>query len=130
MHALYVSRPSANAGGLLQVTRRVLAAMPASAQSLSSSPYLDANLFHFDEKLISSLIRPRTFSDHPIKFAARANPERLRFQLHPGSFQAGPMPTRPRKQHVTYHFHPVYPFVLGVLQTFVQPTQMIIMMRI
>ena len=108
----------------------MLAAMPASAQSLSSSPYLDASLFHFDEKLISSLVRPRTFSDHPIKFAARASPERLRFQLHPGNFQPGPMPTRPRKQHVTYHFHPVFPFVLGVLQTFVQPTQMIVMMRI
>jgi hypothetical protein len=112
------------------VTRRVLAAMPASAQSLCSSPYLDAHLFQYDEKLISSLVRPRNFNDQPIKFAARASPERLRFQLHPANFQAGPTPARPRKQTVTYHFHPVYPFVLGVLQTLMQPTQMIIMTRI
>lgn len=104
--------------------------MPASAQSLCASPFLDGNLFVYDEKLISALVRPRSFSEVPIKFFGRSSPDRVRFQLHPAQFQAAPMPARPLKQLVTYHFHPVYPFVLGVLQTFVQPTQLLVYMRI
>ena len=116
--------------GVPQVARRILGAMPASAQSLCASPFLDANLFVFDEKLISAQVRPRSFSEVPVKFAARSSPDQLRFQLHPAHFQAAPTSARPLKQLVTYHFHPVYPFVLGVLQTFVQPTQLLVYTRL
>jgi De-etiolated protein 1 Det1 len=45
------------------VTRRVLAAIPPSSQVLCASPYLDANLFQYDEKHISPTIRPRALAE-------------------------------------------------------------------
>ena len=46
-----------------QVTRRVLAALPPSSQVLCASPYLDACLFQYDEKLISPVVRPRALAE-------------------------------------------------------------------
>ena len=50
-----------------QAVRRVLANLPASAQVLSPCPYLDPSLFQYDEKLMSAMMRPRPFSETPIR---------------------------------------------------------------
>lgn len=117
--------------GSQQGTRRVLANVPVAAQSLSSSPFLDASIFHFDEKLISCLLRPRPFGDHSLRFVARSHPDNARFKLFCEPFdtplQHGARP--PVKQLITYHFHPIEPFVLAFLQTFVAGNRICICMR-
>ena len=115
----------------LQGTRRVLANVPVAAQSLSSSPFLDASIFHFDEKLISCLLRPRPFGDHSLRFVARSHPDNARFKLFCEPFDT-PLPhgaRPPVKQLITYHFHPTEPFVLAFLQTFVAGNRICICMR-
>ena len=54
-------------GGSLEATRRLLAHLPVSSQSFSASPYLDVALFHYDDKWISSLERPKPCGDNPVK---------------------------------------------------------------
>ena len=58
----------------------MLAGVPTAAQALCASPYLDAHLFAFDDKLISAVQRPRPYSEQPLKFVSRAFPERSRFK--------------------------------------------------
>ena len=109
---------------LPQVVRRILSNLPASSQVMSPSPYLDTRLFQYDEKLISAMIRPRPFTETPLKFAARSRSERPRFKLQPaGGELAGPA-SRPGRQLVAYHFHPWLPVVLCIVQSFGAPTQL------
>lgn len=49
--------------------RRLLGQLPISAQSYSSSPYLDLSLFSYDDKWVSVMERPKTCGDHPIRCA-------------------------------------------------------------
>ncbi|KAK9828644.1 hypothetical protein WJX72_001277 [[Myrmecia] bisecta] len=113
-----------------QVIKRVLGAIPATSQVLSASPYLDGMLFQYDEKLISPMIRPRPFAEQPIKIAARSAPDRLRFRIYPSHIEVQSQTGRPVKHLVSYHFHPFQPFILCVLQTFVQPAQISIYLRL
>lgn len=69
-----------------QVVRRILANVPATAQALCTSPFLDANLFSYDDKLISATLRMRGYTEQPLKFVSRAHPATSRFKVHPGSF--------------------------------------------
>jgi De-etiolated protein 1 Det1 len=113
-----------------QALRKVLAGVLVAPQSLCASPMLDARLFQYDEKLVSTVVRARSFSDAPIKIASRSHPRRLRFVLHPDHFEPQAQSVRrPVKPQVTYHFHPVQPFVMAVLQTFVHPPQITIYTR-
>lgn len=43
---------SAKGGGTLEATKRINAQLPISAQSYSSSPYLDLSLFRYDDKCV------------------------------------------------------------------------------
>jgi len=52
----------------VQAVRRVLANLPASSQVLSPCPYLDPSLFQYNEKLMSAMMRPRPFSETPIRY--------------------------------------------------------------
>ncbi len=168
------------------MTRRVLAAIPPTSQVLSASPFLDACLFQYDEKLISPVIRPRALAEVrlsscslplasaprrrlwlwlvrqwlgcatrrlslvsssgknsrnasasritnvvldqvlqffvlppqvPLKFSSRGRRETVRLKISGSVFESPAPSARPQKQLVTWHFHPVLPFVLGVLQT-------------
>lgn len=105
-----------------QVTRRALSAVPPSSGLLTSSPYLDAHLYRYDDKLINPIIRPRMVSEQTFKFMWRGPRESIRFKISHcwDLHDTGP---RAPKQQVTWHFHPVVPFVFGVLQTQGQPTQ-------
>ncbi|KAK9845772.1 hypothetical protein WJX81_002105 [Elliptochloris bilobata] len=111
-----------------QMVKRLLAGVPTTAQALCASPYLDANLFAFDDKLISAVQRPRPYAEQLLKFVSRAHPERSRFKVQPFFVEAAN--GRPgSKQVVAYHFHPVLPFVLCLLHTQQQPLQVCIALR-
>jgi hypothetical protein len=66
---------------LLQAARRILGSLPTSSQSLCTSPYLDARLFAYDEKLIAPDMRPRTHSEQALKFVSQAHPKACRFKV-------------------------------------------------
>ena len=106
------------------MVRRILSNLPASSQVMSPSPYLDNRLFQYDEKLISAMVRPRPFTETPLKFAARSRSERPRFKLQPASGEVAGPGSRPARQLVAYHFHPWLPVVLCVVQSFGAPTQL------
>ena len=54
-------------GGRVEAVRRVLAQLPISAQSYSTSPFLDLSLFSYDDKWVSAMERPKACGDHPIR---------------------------------------------------------------
>ena len=58
---------NAKFGGHTEAIRRLLAQLPISAQSYSSSPYLDLALFSYDDKWVSVMERPKACGDHPIR---------------------------------------------------------------
>lgn len=55
-------------GGHTEAVKRILAQLPISAQSYSCSPYLDLNLFSYDDKWVSVMERPKTCGDYPIRY--------------------------------------------------------------
>jgi len=61
---------SARYGGPTEATKRLLAQLPISAQSYSSSPYLDLSLFSYDDKWVSVMERPKACGEHPIRYTA------------------------------------------------------------
>lgn len=63
---------NAKYGGHTEAVRRLLGQLPISAQSYSSSPYLDLSLFSYDDKWVSVMERPKTCGDHPIRWVRRA----------------------------------------------------------
>lgn len=64
-----------------QAARRILAGLPTSSQAISLSPYLDANLFAYDDKLITPALRLRTYSEQALKFVSQAHPNACRFKV-------------------------------------------------
>ena len=58
---------NAKYGGHTEAVKRLLAQLPISSQSYSSSPYLDLSLFSYDDKWVSVMERPKACSDHPIR---------------------------------------------------------------
>ncbi|CAI9098967.1 OLC1v1035707C3 [Oldenlandia corymbosa var. corymbosa] len=69
-----------------QFVKKMLSSLPFSCQSQSPSPYFDQSLFRYDEKLISATDRHRQFTDHPIKFILRRQPNILKFKIKPGTY--------------------------------------------
>ncbi len=74
---------SAKNGGTSEAMRRVLAQLPVCAQSFTSSPYLDLDLFSYDEKWISAMERPKPCGEHPVQFHER-DTGAVRFRMHVG----------------------------------------------
>lgn len=103
----------AKGGGLKEATKRLLAQLPISAQSFSSSPYLDLSLFSYDDKWISILERPKAFAEHPIRFFCRDS-GLLRFRIHAGVQGKNSTPTGSNRRLVAFTFHPFDPFVISV----------------
>jgi len=58
---------AARYGGRTEAVRRVLAQLPISAQSYSTSPFLDLSLFSYDDKWVSAMERPKACGDHPLR---------------------------------------------------------------
>ncbi|XP_060518258.1 DET1 homolog isoform X1 [Cylas formicarius] len=100
-------------GGKAEAVRRILAHLPISAQSYTSSPYLDYSLFSYDDKWISVMERPKPCGEHPIRFNSRDSGY-LKFRLYVDT-QRNPISTARRL--VAFTFHPTDPFAISVQRT-------------
>lgn len=58
---------NARYGGVKEATKRLLVQLPVCSQSFSCSPYLDLNLYRYDDKWISPLERPKPCGEMPVK---------------------------------------------------------------
>ncbi|XP_060595319.1 DET1 homolog [Ruditapes philippinarum] len=105
---------NAKFGGNTEAVKRLLAQLPISAQSYSSSPYLDLALFSYDDKWVSVMERPKPCGDHPIRFYARDS-ALLKFKIYAGVLGKNPPPTARRL--VAFTFHPSEPFAISVQRT-------------
>ncbi|KAI8793651.1 DET1 [Biomphalaria glabrata] len=101
-------------GGKREAISRMLTQLPISAQSYSCSPYLDNNLFSYDDKWVSQLERPKTCGDHPIRFFTR-NSGMLRFKINTGPPERQIAPNNRRL--VAFVCHPTEPFIISVQRT-------------
>lgn len=101
---------NAKFGGQTEATKRLLAQLPISAQSYSSSPYLDLALFSYEEKWVSILERPKACCDHPIRFYGRDS-GLLKFRICAGIIKPSSTMTR---RLVAFTFHPSDAFAISV----------------
>lgn len=99
----------AKGGGYPEATKRLLAQLPISAQSYSTSPYLDMTLFAFDDKWVSALERPKACSEYPIRFFGQDS-GLLKFRLYTGNQTKIPQARR----LVAFSFHPYDCFAISV----------------
>ena len=106
---------SAKNGGPTEARKRVLAQLPISAQSYTSSPYLDLSLFSYDEKWVSVMERPKACGEHPIQFYGREC-ALLKFKIYAGVQGRHPPPPTARRL-VAFTFHPTDPFAISVQRT-------------
>lgn len=91
--------------------------LPAPCQGMSASPFLDSSLFQYDEKLVSPLLRSWPYAEGTLRFASRGFPDLARFKLWPGFPEVQPSSSvRSTKHTMVKLFHPVFPFVLFILQ--------------
>ncbi|CAG9759628.1 unnamed protein product [Ceutorhynchus assimilis] len=100
-------------GGRAEAIRRILAHLPISAQSYTTSPYLDYSLFSYDDKWISVMERPKPCGEHPIRFNARESGY-LKFRLYVDNHKH--LVTTARRL-VAFTFHPTDPFAVSVQRT-------------
>ncbi|XP_058825968.1 DET1 homolog [Topomyia yanbarensis] len=101
----------ARGGGVQEATKRILAQLPISAQSYSSSPYLDLSLFSYDDKWVSAMERPKACAEFPIRFFARDS-GLLKFRIYAGV--QNQQPSSSSRRLVAFTFHPTEPFAISV----------------
>ncbi|CAN8246662.1 unnamed protein product [Cochlearia groenlandica] len=106
-----------------QFVKKMLVSLPFSCQSQSPSPYFDQSLFRFDEKLISGADRHRQYSDSPIKFISRRQPQTLKFKIKPGP-ECGSADGRSKKI-CSFLFHPYLPLAISIQQTLFMPPSVV-----
>lgn len=116
----------------VQAARRGLAGMPAAAQLLTPSPYLDTRCWQYDSRHVTPLLRHRPYNEQPLRFASTTHPHEVKFKLQlpeppapPAQAPAGRQP----KSMTVCHFHPSQPFVLCTLQTYGSAPQMCVYYR-
>ncbi len=94
-------------------------------QQQQASPYLDPEIYQFDERAVTRDLVPRPPLHRPTKFVARAWPERLRFKFEPedvmgeagGANAAARGADGENGTEVVFIFHPVAPFVMAVVES-------------
>mmetsp|Transcript_23338 Transcript_23338/g.60665 ORF Transcript_23338/g.60665 Transcript_23338/m.60665 type:complete len:142 (+) Transcript_23338:78-503(+) len=107
--------------GQVQASKYTLLRMPFSSQAVSCSPYLDLNLFQFDDTAVSLTHRPIPCPEQPIRFNPRREGEAgCSFRLDPGQTQAA-APRHRVQRLCSSLFHPTVPFVILYVQTLMQP---------
>uniref|UniRef100_A0A182ILJ7 Uncharacterized protein n=1 Tax=Anopheles atroparvus TaxID=41427 RepID=A0A182ILJ7_ANOAO len=102
----------ARGGSEVEATKRILAQLPISAQSYTSSPYLDLGLFSYDDKWVSAMERPKACAEFPIRFYARDS-GLLKFRIYAGVGQQVSAYAGSRRL-VAFIFHPTEPFAISV----------------
>lgn len=91
---------------LKECATRILAQVPVSPQSYSYSPYLDLEVFSYDDKLISVLERPKPCTENPISFHSRSSGRALFRMVPSGVDQPNGI--------VAFIVHPYEPFIISV----------------
>ncbi|KAI8591859.1 De-etiolated protein 1 Det1-domain-containing protein [Geranomyces variabilis] len=101
-------------GGYTQAIKQLLSQLPFNNQSFIETPYLNQDIFSYDNRAISNYDRPRRACDFPTRFFDR-NSGAYRFSIDPSPCpgQAG---NAASKRYVTYIFHPFEPFVISIRQ--------------
>lgn len=94
--------------GPTELIKGILLQLPINAQSFNSSPYLDPELFSFDDKWISAYNRPRPCSNLPISFFGR------KCGMSKYHMQVGPPGLQPQGSLVAFIFHPQEPFGISI----------------
>ncbi|TPX72402.1 hypothetical protein SpCBS45565_g00512 [Spizellomyces sp. 'palustris'] len=105
-------------GGPVQAVKRVLSGLPFNDQQFVDSPYLDHELFSYDDKAINNVDRARPSGEHPIKFFDRQTGQ-FKFAIDPNlplNSRQVYAQVRGVKRYVTCIFHPVDPFILSIQQ--------------
>lgn len=103
---------NAKYGGELEARKRILAQLPMQSQILNPSPYLDLSLFSYNDKYISSVERPKTNGDYPIRFYSRKSGI-LRFEMIT-PHQRQTVSQQPGRKLVNFVFHPHEPFAISM----------------
>ena len=116
-------------GVVVQLVRKILSNLPTTSQSQCPSPYLDNRLFCFDDRLLNALIRPRQFTETPIKFSVRDHRNAPGFKLSPETDPGLIGLEGPENYIVNYHVSPVLPLVLCVLQKLNSPAKLTVFHR-
>ena len=110
------------------VVLRALGTLPAAAPAAAPSPYLDAALFRYDERLVlSPMDRPRAGSEHSVRFQLRADARAVAFRVGAGGDGGGivgggdrgwsataPMQPARCSALLGYLFHPFLPFIISI----------------
>lgn len=94
-----------------QAALRYNPTVPISTQSFSTSPYLNHNLFNYDNLLISALERPKACSTEPIVFRDRAT-NLIKFRFNTKA-QRPPSQFTPREL-CAFICHPFEPLVISI----------------
>lgn len=108
-------------GSELELSKQISSFLPLSPQMTSSSPYLDARLFQFDDRYVSPYVCPKPVAEHAIKFLTRGLHSSTRFKIDP-SPGSDDEDERDGDNYVTYIFHPVYPFAISSICSHMQQT--------
>ncbi|EDW60685.2 DET1 homolog [Drosophila virilis] len=103
--------PNKSAPFMRQAALRYNPTVPVSTQSFSTSPYLNYNVFSYDDKLISPLERPKACSVEPIVFRDRAT-NLIKFRFNTKAHRP-PSQFTPREL-CAFICHPFEPLVLSI----------------
>ncbi|WAQ99130.1 DET1-like protein [Mya arenaria] len=95
---------NAKFGGNTEAVKRLLAQLPISAQSYSSSPYLDLALFSYDDKWVSVMERPKPCGKNTQPTARRL----VAFTFHPSEPFAISVQRTNSEYVVNFHIRHVY----------------------
>ncbi|KAM8713253.1 hypothetical protein ACLKA7_013550 [Drosophila subpalustris] len=103
--------PNKSAHFMRQAALRFNPSVPVSTQSFSTSPYLNYNVFYYDDRLVSPLERPKASSTEPIMFRDRET-NLVKFRLN----------TKARRPHndmaprelCAFICHPFEPLVISI----------------
>lgn len=129
LRKLYNNMKTAKNGGIGPAVRRILSYIPLPPQCFSESPYFDPNLFSYDEKVIASMERPKSYNDSPIKFYSRYDCS-LRFKIpNPPRSRANHHDTHRSKRYATFIFHPYDPFIISIQHSYMQASSVHIYYR-
>uniref|UniRef100_A0A914GWU4 Uncharacterized protein n=1 Tax=Globodera rostochiensis TaxID=31243 RepID=A0A914GWU4_GLORO len=115
---VFVKHSSLLAASVSDVRRRFLAVLPfANTQHFVSSPYLDPNLFNYDDKLVNLIEKGRYPPDQPLKIFSRRTKNlhtKLDFRVSAAKSLS----------YTRVLFHPIDPFVMSISRG-IQPETLI-----
>jgi len=97
-------------GSWLEVSEHISTLLPLSPQLTNASPYLDARLYQFDDRLVSPYNDPKPLAERGIKFLVREQNVSTRFKIDPSPSSESDLDS---SYYATFVFHPIYPFVIS-----------------